>query len=356
MSDSSKLDKHPDKTIIHGVSPTGGSHCETTALGVLAKHAGLELSEPMLFGLGAGLSFIYWDSKQQELPFLGGRVKPFALTQNLATRLGLTLRVQETTSPRKAWDQVRASIDQGNPVGLQLDSHELEYFGSREHFAGHVVAMYGYDTERAYLVDTAQQGGAVTTSLDSLARARAARGPMSARHRSFTVELLASDTDPCEYVLPAIVPAISACAEAFLTPPISSLGSRGIGTAATRIQSWFDRVENPSESLPVIATLMERAGTGGALFRNLYRDFLTECQHLLRDMPGADILQQGIDGFAESAVLWTRAAKLIETAGVTGDSKHLADASELLEYIATLETTAMTALRSMSKLAPGRCP
>lgn len=352
MSNDAEL----DKTIIHGASLTGGSHCETTALGVLVKHAGLELSEPMLFGLGAGLSFVYWDSKQLEMPFLGGRVKPFALTQNLATRLGLTLRVQETASPRKAWDQVRASIDQGSPVGLQLDSHELEYFGSRVHFAGHVVAMYGYDKHEAYLVDTAQQGGAVTTSLESLARARAARGPMSAKHRSFTVDVLASDTNPSEHVLSAVIPAISACADAFLTPPIANLGNRGIRTAATRMKSWFDRVDNPSESLPVIATLMERAGTGGALFRNLYRDFLTECQDLLGDASGADLMQQGKDCFAESAVLWTRVAQLIENSGATGDSHHLTEASELLEDIASLETTAMTALRSMSKSAPGQSP
>ena len=68
-------------------------------------------------------------------------MKPFVLAQNLAQRLGLELRVQETTSSRRAWDQVRSSIDDGIPVGLLLDSHDLEYFGSRVHFAGHVVAM-----------------------------------------------------------------------------------------------------------------------------------------------------------------------------------------------------------------------
>ena len=63
MSDKAELEL-PDKTIIDGVSTAGGAHCETTALGVLLRHAGLDLSEPMLFGLGSGLSFIYWDSKR----------------------------------------------------------------------------------------------------------------------------------------------------------------------------------------------------------------------------------------------------------------------------------------------------
>jgi hypothetical protein len=349
MSDKADL-KPPDKTIIDGVSTAGGAHCETTALGVLLRHAGLDLSEPMLFGLGSGLSFIYWDSKQQELPFLGGRVKPFVLAQNLTERLGLELRVQETTSARKAWDQVRSSIDDGSPVGLQLDSHDLEYFGSRVHFAGHVVAMYGYDAERAYLVDTAQQGGAVSTSLESLARARAARGPMSARHRSFTVKA-AANTDG-GHLIPAIVPAITACAEDFLAPPIANLGSRGIRTAAKRVHSWFDRVEDPGRDLVVISTMMERAGTGGALFRNLYRDFLTECQGLLEGGPGADLVEQGRNLFAESALLWTSVAGLIEKAGATGSPDHLATASQLLDDIATIETSAMTALSSLTEAGP----
>ena len=51
-------------------------HCETTALGVLLGHLGIDLSEPMLFGLGEGLSFVYWDAKYLDFPFLGGRSRP----------------------------------------------------------------------------------------------------------------------------------------------------------------------------------------------------------------------------------------------------------------------------------------
>ena len=348
---SDKIELRPSGgTIIDGVATSGGVHCETTTLGVLLRHAGLDLSEPMLFGLGSGLSFVYWDSKQQELPLLGGRVKPFVLTQNLTRRLGIELCAQETTSARKAWGRVRSSIDDGTPVGLQLDSHYLEYFGSRVHFAGHFVAMYGYDTERAYLVDTAQQGGAVSTSLESLARARAARGPMSARHRSFT--LAASDVD-AEHLASAVVPAITECAEAFLAPPIANLGSRGIRTAAARVRTWFDRVEDPGRDLAVIAMTMERAGTGGALFRNVYRDFLAECRELLDDETSANLVGRGRDLFAESAVLWTEVAGLIQEAGATGDPDHLARAGRLLEDIATIETSAMTALSSLTPPVPG---
>ncbi|WP_219844639.1 MULTISPECIES: BtrH N-terminal domain-containing protein [Microbacterium] len=350
MSDQMRQERGGDRgdaTIIDGIDASGGLHCETTALGVLLERAGLSLSEAMLFGLGSGLSFIYWDSARQELPFLGGRVKPFELTQNLTSRLGIELRVEETTSPRKAWDRLRAQIDQGKPVGLQLDSHDLEYFGSRVHFAGHVVAMYGYDHDRAYLVDTAQQGGEVSTSLESLARARAARGPMSARHRAFVVDVPTAAARP-ERIRESIVPAITACAEEFLAPPIANLGNRGILTTATRVPTWLDRVDDPARDLPVIAMLMERAGTGGALFRNMYRDFLAESAELVAHEAHADVIRESVARFAESALLWTRVSESIARAGETQDAESLVEAAEMLRRIAEIETAAMTRLASLS--------
>ena len=43
--------------------PYIGQHCESTATGTLLGQIGVELSEPMLFGLGEGLSFIFWNMK-----------------------------------------------------------------------------------------------------------------------------------------------------------------------------------------------------------------------------------------------------------------------------------------------------
>jgi hypothetical protein len=322
------------------IETRGGEHCETTTLGVLLRDEGVELSEAMLFGLGSGLSFIYWDSKSMGFPFLGGRVKPFELTRNLARTLELKLLVQETTSPRRAWESVAASIDAGRPVGLQLDSYYLDYFSSKVHFGGHVVAMYGYDDHDAYLVDTDQQGGAVSTTLTSLAEARAARGPMTAKHRSFTV------TAPRQ--LPSlaaqVVPAISTCADAFLHPPIANLGHRGIAKAGKQVRRWLERTDDPQRDLPQAALLMEKAGTGGALFRNLYSDFLGECTQLLDSTE----LRTGHRLYGEAAALWTEVAALIATAGRSGDAQYLVKASAGLGDLARIEYDAMRALSRLS--------
>ncbi|WP_151774013.1 BtrH N-terminal domain-containing protein [Streptomyces abyssomicinicus] len=327
-------------TIVEDIDPRGTRHCETSALGVLLRHRGADLSEPMLFGLGSGLSFVYWDSRNLDFPFLGGRVKPFELTRNLAANLGLDLQVRETASPRKAWENVTGAVDAGHPVGLQLDSYHLDHFTTKVHFGGHVVALYGYDDRSALLVDTDQQGGAVSTGLAALARARAARGPMTARHRSFTLTVPRDAPEPQS----RIVPAVTACADAFLHPPIANLGHRGIAKAGKLVRTWLRRTDDPGRDLPRAALLMEEGGTGGALFRNLYRDFLAESAESV----GGPRLRTGHRLYTEAAAGWTQAAELISRAGATGEERYLTEAGDLLLGLSRLEREAMEELSGLT--------
>ncbi len=337
--------------IIEDVAFPGGQHCETTALGALLRHAGLELSEPMLFGLGEGLGFVYWDAKNMGFPFLGGRSKPMQIVRTFADRLGLTLSVEETASAGRGWRTVAAALDAGRPVGLQLDCYHLDYFTTRTHFGGHVVAMYGYDETNAYLVDTAQQGGAVTTSLKSLELARGERGPMTARFLSFTVDVPGERRDLGE----AIRAAVRGNAATFLNPPIANLGCRGIGKASAQVRTWLDRSADPSVDLPRAAMLlslihikrqamlMERGGTGGGLFRVLFRDFLAEAAAIVDD----ERLRAGHRMYGEIAPLWTEVAGCIASAGESGDPGQLARASDLLADLADRERRAMQTLADL---------
>ncbi|MEV6717620.1 BtrH N-terminal domain-containing protein [Lentzea sp. NPDC051208] len=330
--------------IIDNVSYPDGLHCETTALGALLRHAGVEISEPMLFGLGEGLGFVYWDAKHLDFPFLGGRVKPMEITRTAADRLGLTLHVQQTASPRRAWQNVATALAEGLPVGLQLDSYHLDHFTEKVHFGGHFVAMYGYDDDHAHLVDTAQQGGAVRTSLASLERARDERGPMTARNLSYTVTVPGTRPD----LAAAVRTSIAGNAQAFLNPPIANLGHRGIGKAAQQVTRWLDRSRDPARDLPLTGTLMERGGTGGALFRALYRDFLAECTTFIDD----DDLRLGHRLYAEIVPLWTEVARLITDAGLTGDQESLTRASAILSELAGRERRAMQVLTGTHSSSP----
>ncbi|MFK5978302.1 MAG: BtrH N-terminal domain-containing protein [Rhizobiaceae bacterium] len=325
--------------IIENFESFSGQHCETTSTGSLLNQLGFELSEPMLFGLGEGLGFIFWNMKMMDFPFIGGRTKPGAITEALARNLNLGLTIKETASIKKAWRNVADYIDQGTAVGLQVDCYHLEYFGSKIHFAGHFVAMYGYDDEFAYLVDTAQQHGEVRTSLKSLELARSEKGPMAAKNLMYVLSKQNEEFDLAE----AIVSAISNNAKGYLNPPIKNFGYKGIHTAGVEIKKWFKRSNDVKTEFQTTAMLMERAGTGGALFRNLYRDFLKESAEITRLEP----IHKAYIGFVECAKLWTEVADMLDRAGASGDVMHINQASEILVYLSKLECETVSLLEGL---------
>ncbi|WP_278352979.1 BtrH N-terminal domain-containing protein [Chryseobacterium gleum] len=321
---------------IENLKAFDGQHCETTATGTLLRQIGIELSEPILFGLGEGLGFIYWNMKTMDFPFIGGRVKPDLLTQNLVKNLNLELTVKETSSQQKAWDQVKALLDNGQTVGLKMDCYHLEYFSNPFHFAGHYAAIYGYDHENAFLVDTRQQGGKVTTSLKSLAMARAEKGPMSSKNMYYTIRKTERKFD----LNKSVITAIKNNAAEYLNPPITNISYKGILKTSTEIVKWFNTSKDIEGEFKQAALLMEKAGTGGALFRNLYRDFLKESYELLQ----LDLLKAGYEAFKEIAELWTKVSQLFEKVSQTKETIYIHQASDILKTLSEKEKKAMETL------------
>lgn len=322
--------------ILETIKPFNGQHCETTATGTLLNQLGINLSEPMLFGLGEGLSFLFWNMKSMDFPFLGGRIKPDVLTHNIVKNLGLKLILNETASQTKAWNQVKSLIDKGQTVGLKLDCFHLDYFKVPFHFAAHYVAIYGYDETTAYLVDTGQQGGRVRTSLESLAKARAEKGPMSSKNLYYTIDSNGKSFNPEQ----AILLAIRNNANDYLDPPISNVSYRGILKTSSEIIKWFKRSKNINSDFSTTAMLMEKAGTGGALFRNLYRDFLKESAELISTAN----LKSAYKSFVDIAQLWKRVSGLFEETAATLNIEHIYKASDILKEISVKEKRAMELL------------
>lgn len=314
---------------MEGIMQFEGTHCETTATGTLLKHLGIELSEPMLFGLGEGLGFIFWNMKGMDFPFIGGRIKPDLLTANIAKNLNLVLKVKESTSQKRAWEEVKQLIDRGQPVGLKMDCYHLDYFANAIHFAGHYATIYGYDNEYAYLIDTVQQGGKVKTTLESLARARAEKGPMSSKNLYYTLEKGSEPFDLKE----AVCKAIAANARDYLNPPISNIGYRGIKKTSVELLKVFKNSKHKARDFCTMAMLMERAGTGGALFRNLYADFLKEAKDLLDHKK----LEQCYIDFVEIAGQWTDVSTLLEKAGKSGEISFIEKATLILKGLSEKE-------------------
>lgn len=321
---------------IENLKPFDGQHCETTATGTLLRQLGIELSEPMLFGLGEGLGFIFWNMKTMNFPFIGGRIKTDLLTKNIAKNLNLNLKFAETSSSQKAWENVKNLIDSGKVVGLKLDCFYLEYFSKPFHFAGHYTAIYGYDNENAFLVDTKQQGGQVTTSLTSLTKARAEKGPMSSKNLYYVL----SKTNKEFEIKSAVANSIRNNATDYINPPITNIGYKGILKTSKEILNWFDTSKNIESEFEACAMIMEKAGTGGALFRNLYRDFLKESYDILK----LDTLKQAHQEFINIANLWTEISELFVKVSKTKDKKYIEQASEILKQLSIKEKNVMEKL------------
>ncbi|QXV66782.1 BtrH N-terminal domain-containing protein [Mucilaginibacter sp. 21P] len=318
---------------VENIKAFDGQHCETTATGTLLRQIGIELSEPMLFGIGQGLGFIFWNMKSMDFPFIGGRVKTDLLTQNIARNLKLELTVKETSSTQKAWDNVKQLIDSGKIVGLKLDCFHLEYFSKPFHFAGHYVAIYGYDNENAFLVDTKQQGRQVKTSLTSLAKARAEKGLMSSKNLYYILNKTNEEFE----IKTAILNSIRNNATDYINPPINNIGYKGILKTSKEIFKWFDTSKNIKAEFETCAMIMEKAGTGGALFRNLYRDFLKESYEILQ----IETLEKAHGNFVDIAELWTQIAELFIKVSKTENRKYIEQASEVLKQLSIKEKLAM---------------
>jgi hypothetical protein len=321
-----------------GFEPFVGLHCETVATGTLLNAAGLALSEPMLFGLGEGLGFICINLSSLPLPFVGGRSKPFALTEALCANLGAELKSGETTSRSKAWAAIEGPLRAGQPVGLQLDCFHLEYFTRPVHFAGHFVAAHGFDDVEILLVDTAQQGSLQRSSRKSLEKARFAKGPMAAKARAWTVSIGKRAPD----LAAALRQAIRANAKQYLSPAFKGASHLGIVKLAESLPRWLDIARSPADDLALAALLMEKAGTGGSLFRNFYRDFLEEARdHLAgarKNLAAAQAL------FAESAQEWGAVAAALDSSARTGEAAPLVAAAGRCRRIAEIEVAAMRQL------------
>ncbi|MEV4917634.1 BtrH N-terminal domain-containing protein [Streptomyces tirandamycinicus] len=323
------------------ISPYSGEHCESTALLNMLRNHDVELSEPLIFGLGQGLSFLYWHSKQMPNPFLAGRVKPDHLMRNVADALGLELLAGETTSPAKAEATLIAALDEGDVVGLKLDRYHLDYARENHHFAAHYVACIGYEDDRFVVVET-RSLGVQSTSRESLARARSARGPMSSRNLSVRVRPRGYD----ESVLAkACQSSILATAQEFLSPPITNMGFKGIAKAGSLMRGWHDRLERPLEAMGAVGTSMEEGGTGGGLFRTLWAQFLEEAYELT----GIEVYDELAVEYRRISKRWTDVANLLRDADDAAARRSLDEAASIVDALAAEERTAMVRLEEASR-------
>ncbi len=235
--------------------PQHGVHCETTTLRNMLHHAGAGISEAMLFGLGQGIDFQYWDAPDpgRGAPMLTGRIEPALLSRNACAALGVTLRESRSPDPESASAAATELLAAGHVVGVSVDIFHLDYFSSRSHFASHYIAVYGLDDSLAHVVDTDQQGGAQTLPAESLRRARASdEGFMPSPHLHLYVEnppeRLTTDTDAV--LREQIWNAVRLTAERMTEDRGPRFGIRAMRRGAPQSAGWGGTLRSPGETGP----------------------------------------------------------------------------------------------------------
>jgi hypothetical protein len=251
-----------------------GNHCGSTALRNVLGFHGVEISEQMAFGLGAGACFYYVVlDERSPTRFTNGRAA--RLEENFLELTEAPLRLRTESDPDAAWEVARESVDAGRPVLLLTDLYYLDHYGRSAHFPGHAVVLVGYDEELAWLSDTAFED-LQTTSLESLKEARHAQQPIFPLE-GHAIDLPEGAELSRDELLAHAPRAIERAAGQMLAPPLGEYeGLPALRRFASEVGEWPGAAEDGQWSARFLYQVIERRGTGGGNFRKMYSRFLEE--------------------------------------------------------------------------------
>jgi hypothetical protein len=263
-----------NRVMVPGYRHVPGNHCGSTALRNLLGFHGVEISEAMAFGLGAGACFYYVVlDEHSPTRFTNGRAS--RLEENFLELTEVPLRLRTDGDPEAAWELAREDVDAGRPVLLLTDLYYLDHYGRSAHFPGHAVVLAGYDEELAWLSDTAFED-LQTTSLESLKEARHSQQPIFPLE-GHAIDLPEGVELSRENLLAHAPKAIERAASVMLQPPLGDYeGLPALRRIAAEVGTWPEAAEDWQWCTRFLYQVIERRGTGGGNFRRMYSQFLEE--------------------------------------------------------------------------------
>ncbi len=93
------------------------AHCETGVMSTMMRHHGVDISEPMAFGLSSSLSFAYLPFiKLNGMPLIGYRMPPRSVIKGLQKRLNFRMQCQTFSDQEKGMLALDQLLDQGEIV------------------------------------------------------------------------------------------------------------------------------------------------------------------------------------------------------------------------------------------------
>jgi hypothetical protein len=259
------------------------AHCENGVTAGLFSFNGIEMTEPLVFGLGSGLFFAHMPfMKLSGIPVTGFRPLPGVIFSRAAKRLGIKMKVKTYRNEAKAMADLEANLAKGIPTGCVVGVFHLTYFPApyRFHFNAHNLVVYGKENGRYLISDPVME---IPTSLTEheLKKVRFAKGTAPPKGKMYWPVHI----PPQIHLRKALIKAIRKTCYDMTEIPLSFFGAKGIRYLAKQVRRWPDKLGAKKANLYLgqVVRMQEEIGTGGAGFRFLYAAFLQQCATLFND-------------------------------------------------------------------------
>lgn len=331
--------------IILPIEHQQSSHCETGVVSTLLRSKGLDISEPMAFGLSNALTFVYLPViKISGMPLIAYRMPPKTIIKTVCKKLNVKLKTQTFSNADKGMKALDDELAKGNLVGLQSSVYWLPYFPEdmRFHFNAHNLIVYGKTAQGNYLISDPVFEHVVECNEDDLKRARFAKGALAAKGLMYVIDEAPKKID----LVPHIYKSINKTAKMMNGLLLPFFGIKGINHLAKKIKNLSpDNTKYNKLFLAHIVRMQEEIGTGGAGFRFMYASFLNEAAALTNDKSLQELSEQTTllgdtwREFAMDSVLYCKKRK----------SLTLDDVSAKLIQCSEDETTLRKALLALPK-------
>jgi len=312
------------------------AHCESGVSSNLLFHYGIDISEAMAFGIGAGLFFGYLPFiKINKLPLTTFRCEVGGILKRLTKKFNLEMRLQKFRSPKKAMEALDHTLAKGIPVGCRTGGFWLPYFPSayRFHFNMHNLVVYGKEGDD-YLISDPVFPETQLCSKKDLMKSRFAKGALAPKG---TMYYLTHVPERIDFSQPIIKGIKEVCRRMLKTPgPI--IGVRGIRFLANQIEKWPQKLGKRKTALYLgqLVRMQEELGTGGAGFRFMYAAFLQEAAGIINENRLLDLsakMTQAGDLWRKFAVMGARNCK-----GRATESDSFNTMADVLRDCAQMET------------------
>lgn len=309
------------------------AHCETGVINSLYENNNIKISEPMSFGIGSGLFFLFVPFfKVMGNPITSYRSLPGSIFKKCCKRLGISYVAKRFRTQISGVKYLDSLLEKGTYVGVQTNIYWLPYIPKnfRFHFNAHNLIVVGKEKNTYTVSDPLIEELAECPS-GPLNKARFSKGPLAPKGFLYYLD----NDQQIQEIEKAIYKGIKETVKRMLYIPFPIAGVRGIKYLAKHIRRWFIKLDDKQAKLYLasVVRMQEEIGTGGAGFRYIYAGFLGEAGELLKN----DVLIEASKEMENIADHWrifaTKAVKLCKNK----PGASLDEVVAALEEIATLE-------------------